>query len=281
MEHPSLKYLRKERLPTVWCPGCGIGQILNYTICAVDELQLDVRNTLWVTGSGCSGRISTYWRGDAFYTLHGRSLAFATGAKICNPQLDVIVHTGDGEVAAIGGNHLIQTARRNVDITVICVNNLVYGMTGGQVSPTTPFRAFTQTTPRGNPEEPFDLCKLVIAAGGTYVARWTTAHPRECINSIKKAIRHKGFAFVEIMSQCPTAFGRRNKMANPYELMQWLKNNSINEKTVSKIKPSELSGKFVLGEFVEKTRTIFGETMMTASKDSQHRGCRDGQTTVY
>jgi 2-oxoglutarate ferredoxin oxidoreductase subunit beta len=264
-----LKYLRKDLLPTVWCAGCGIGQIWHYTALAIEELGLEISKVLWVTGSGCSGRMSTYWKGDAFYTLHGRSLVFATGAKLGNPELTVVVHTGDGEAAAIGGNHLIHAARRNIDLTVICVNNLNYGMTGGQVSPTTPLKARTQTTPSGNMQKPFDLCELVVAAGGTYVARWTTAHPRGCIGSIKKAICHKGFAFVEIISQCPTAFGRRNRLEDPYEMMMWLKKNSVYNDRLSGVMQKELSSKFVVGEFVEKEQPVFSKNQDELKSDRE------------
>lgn len=157
-QHPALKYFRLDRpgVPHLWCPGCGIGQVWHYTVIAIEELGLDPKKVLWVGGSGCTGRMCTYWFGDYFHTLHGRPLGFATGVKLARPELKVICHMGDGETAAIGGNHLIQTARRNVEITAICINNLNYGMTGGQFSPTTPMGAITMTSPLGNIEHPFD-----------------------------------------------------------------------------------------------------------------------------
>jgi len=206
------KYLRY--LPHKFCSGCGNGIILNCFIRAIDQLDIDLDSYLCVSGIGCSSWIpSPYLNLDTFHTVHGRAIAYATGAKVFNNNLTVIVFTGDGDGAGIGGNHLIHAARRNIDITVFLVNNMIYGMTGGQVAPTTPKNAITDTTPFGNPEKPFDLCKLVEAAGGSFIARWTVFQPRKLIKIMKEAIIHKGFSFVEILSPCPTEYGRKNNLS--------------------------------------------------------------------
>jgi 2-oxoglutarate ferredoxin oxidoreductase subunit beta len=252
--HPALKYFRLDRpgKPHLWCQGCGIGQVWHYTVKAIEELGLDTNKVVWVGGSGCTGRMATYWYKDYMHTLHGRPLAFATGIKLANPELTVICHMGDGETSAIGGNHLIQTARRNVEVVTVCVNNFNYGMTGGQYSPTTPLGAITMTSPEGSFEPPFDLCKLVEVCGASYVARWTTYHYRQAINSLKKAMLKKGFSFVEIVSQCPTLYGRRNKIGDGVAMMKWLKENSVRKERAEKMSEEELKGKIIIGEFVDR-----------------------------
>jgi 2-oxoglutarate ferredoxin oxidoreductase subunit beta len=212
-KHPMLKYLKEEgpagpRLPLILCPGCGAGQVLNYTLHAVDavirEDGLRREDFVFISGVGCSSRLASHYLNfDSAWTLHGRALAVATGALLANPQLKIIVFTGDGDAAAIGGNHFIHTCRRNLDLTILCINNGLYGMTGGQVAPTTPLGRTTTTTPYGNVEDEFDLCHLAQTAGAAYVARWSTAHPHQTIKTIIKGIRKKGTAFVEILSQCP------------------------------------------------------------------------------
>ena len=262
-KHPALKYFRFDRPgnPHLWCSGCGIPQIWYYTIKAIEELKLDIDKVLWVGGSGCTGRMCTYWIGDYFHTLHGRPLGFATGAKLANPELTVICHMGDGEVAGIGGNHLIQTARRNVDLVAMVVNNFNYGMTGGQFSPTTPRGAFTMTSQLGHIEYPFDLCELTATCGATYVARWTTLQIRPLINSIKKGIQKKGFSFIEVISQCPTQYGKRNKIGNGVQMMKWFKENSIRKEKAKKMSKEELKGKFIIGEFVDIEKAEFGASL--------------------
>ena len=213
MKHPMLHYLKEsgpcgDRLPTILCPGCGSGQVLNYTLHAVDQVikedEIAKERFLFVSGIGCSSRLTTHYLNfDSAWTLHGRAPAVATGALLANPNLKAIIFTGDGDAAAIGGNHFIHVCRRNLDVTILCMNNGLYGMTGGQVAPTTLRGDRTTTTPYGNVEHPFDLCKVAEAAGATYVARWTTAHPQQTIRSIKKGIRKRGTAFIEIISQCP------------------------------------------------------------------------------
>jgi 2-oxoglutarate ferredoxin oxidoreductase subunit beta len=209
------KYIRNQ--PSAFCIGCGDGTILNCFVRAIDELEIPTEKVLCVSGIGCSAWIpSPNFNGDTLHTTHGRALAFATGAKSFNGGLTTVVFTGDGDGAGIGGNHLIHAARRNIDITTILVNNLSYAMTGGQFAPTTHHGERTVTSPYGNPESPFDTVKLVTAAGATYVARWTTNHPLELTRSIKEAIQHPGFSFIEVLSQCPTQqrrmFGMRDSV---------------------------------------------------------------------
>jgi 2-oxoglutarate ferredoxin oxidoreductase subunit beta len=237
----------------MFCPGCGCGQLLNYYIYALDELSLDLNKIVTIGGVGCMSRAPAYLNTDAIHGIHGRNLPFATGIKLAKPELTVVILMGDGGCAAIGGNHLIQAARRNLDVTVIVDNNGSYAMTGGQVSPMTPMGSTTTTTTRGNIERSFDLCKLVEAAGGTYISRWTTAHGIPLIKSIKKGITHRGFSFIEVIGQCPTQYGRYVlKLRDPVENLNWLKNNSLTVKQSEKLSEEEAKGKIIVGEFVEK-----------------------------
>ena len=253
VEHPNLKYLRKGSLPHMFCPGCACGQILNNFLYAVDELKLDMRKLVTIGGVGCTARIPAYLKIDAIHGIHGRTLGFATGVKLANPELKVVILTGDGDAAAIGGNHLIQAARRNLDVTMIIDNNGSYAMTGGQVSPVTPTGATTTTTTRGNIESPFDLCKLVEAAGATYVSRWTTAHTAQLIKSFKEGIQHKGFSFIEVVGQCPTIYGRYCLgLREPVDNLNWLRNSSVTREQAEKMKPEELKDKIIVGNFVKK-----------------------------
>jgi 2-oxoglutarate ferredoxin oxidoreductase subunit beta len=226
-EELKKKYLRKEMLPTVFCDGCGIGNILDYTIRAIEELELDLDKIVFLSGIGCSSRLPGYLNTDGLHTTHGRAIAFATGVKLANPKLNVIVFTGDGDCIGIGGNHFIHAARRNVDMTVIMVNNYTYGMTGGQVAPTTPIGGVTTTTPYGNLEFPFDVCELAKTIGASYVARWSVFYPYKPIRSLKEAIQKKGFSYVEILAPCPIQWGRRNKLRDIKTLWDWYKENTI------------------------------------------------------
>jgi 2-oxoglutarate ferredoxin oxidoreductase subunit beta len=250
--HLLSNIIRTERLPHEFCPGCAIGQIYHYAAKAVEELGINMDKVVFLSGIGCNSRGVGYVRFDSATTLHGRALAFATGIKLANPDLTVIVVTGDGDGAGIGGNHLIHAARRNIDLTVILYNNMVYASTGGQLAPTTPYGTYTSTTPYGNLEEPFDLCSLVTAAGAVYVARWTTAHPYRAISSIKKGILKKGFAFIEIVGQCPTYFGRYIlKTTDPAKCLKWLLENSVLKSSTTETRDQ---GKIVVGEFVDRER---------------------------
>ena len=210
-EHPLDSLLRTDRIPHIWCPGCGIGTAFSSCLVAMKSSGIDMKKTVMVSGIGCSGRGAGYLKLDTYHTTHGRAIPFATGMKLANPELNVIVFSGDGDLFAIGGNHFIHAARRNVDLTVVCVNNLNYGMTGGQAAATTPSMAKTTTTPRGNPEQPFNLPLLAYASGATYVARWTILHTRDLTKSIEDALTRRGFSFIEVLAPCPTGYGRRNK----------------------------------------------------------------------
>jgi 2-oxoglutarate ferredoxin oxidoreductase subunit beta len=195
---------------------------------------------------------------ECLHGVHGRTIPWATGIKLHNPELEVVIFAGDGDASAIGGGHLIHACRRNLDVVMVVVNNLTFGMTGGQMAPTTPRNVKSATTPYGNVEDPFDICKLAETAGATYVARWTTAKPKNAKNAIKEALDHKGFALVEILSQCPTNFGRRAlSTGSAIDSLQWLKDNSVSQKKAAGMSPEDLEFKFVLGKFVQKSRPIF------------------------
>jgi 2-oxoglutarate ferredoxin oxidoreductase subunit beta len=221
------KYIREAMWPSIFCTGCGIGNVLNYTLRAIDSLGLDIDKMVFCSGIGCSSRLPGYIEADGLHTTHGRAIAFATGVKLSAPELTVVVFTGDGDMAGIGGNHFIHAARRNVDMTVICVNNYNYGMTGGQVSPTTPVTGVTTTTPYGNLEEPFDLSRLAIGAGAPYVARWTVGYPYETVDAIASAIRKKGFGFVELLMPCTTGYGKENELRDTKTIWDWYRANTI------------------------------------------------------
>jgi len=243
------QYLRPG-LATAFCPGCGDGILLGLILRAIDELEMNIDDMLFVSGIGCAGWIpSPNFNADTLHALHGRTIPFATGAKMFNPKLQVLVISGDGDLADIGGNHLIHGARRNIDLTVILANNFLYGMTGGQVACTTPKGAFTMTTTEGNPYRPFDLCKLVNAAGATYVARYSVTQPFPLINSIKKALQTRGFSFIEVLSPCPTQFGRRNQLGNPTDMIESLLDRCIMKEEAEGLLPEELEGRIVTGEF--------------------------------
>jgi len=253
-DNPFIKYLREDRLPNIFCGGCGNGTVLNTFFRGMESAEIDFDSVAMTSGIGCSSRIPGYVKCDSLHTTHGRAITFATGLKIGNPDLNVVVFTGDGDAAAIGGNHLIHAARKNINLTVICVNNNIYGMTGGQISPTSPEGSFATTAPYGSIEKPFNLAELVVAAGASFVARWTTAHPLQLANSIKKALLNPGFSFVEVVSQCPTYFGRKNKIRNPVDMVKIFKENSINKRKADKMDEEKLIGKIIVGEFINKPK---------------------------
>ena len=244
------KYLVKEKLPTMWCPGCGNGIVLQSLIRAIDEMNLDLDKVVFVSGIGCSSRAVNYLNFDCMHTNHGRAIAFATGIKMANPELKVIVITGDGDCASIGGNHLIHACRRNIDLTVICMNNSNYGMTGGQYSPTTPLDSITKTSIYGSYEPPFDLCDLTKSAGATYVARAATYLPVQMKDLIKKAISHRGLSFVDCASDCPSLYGRLNRLGDAGNMMLKWKDRLITSKQAENMSQEELDGKVIWGEFV-------------------------------
>ena len=242
------KYLRQSALPHIWCPGCGHGILLASILRAIDKLQLDQKKTIIVSGIGCSSRASGYMNFNTIHTAHGRALPFATGIKLANPELNVIVITGDGDATAIGGNHFIHACRRNIDITTIIFNNSIYGMTGGQYSPLSPQGTMATTAPYGHVERPFDIAALAIAAGATYVARGTAYHAVQLTDIVAKGIENKGFSVIDGITQCPTSYGRKNKMGAAAQMMQWQKDNAVMIAAAAKMKPEELAGKFVIGE---------------------------------
>ncbi len=245
------RLLREAALPTPFCPGCGHGILLGALLRAVDESSWPMEQYLFVSGIGCAGWIpSPHIAADTLHVTHGRALPFATGAKLVNPRLRVVVIGGDGDLASIGGNHLIHAARRNIPLTVICANNETYGMTGGQVTPTTPLGARTATTLQGNRERPFDLSRLVEAAGATYVARYSVWHTRPLIRAIRRAFEHQGLAFIEVLSPCPTQAGRRNRLGNPAEMLRALQSRCVPLARARGMSPEELAGKIVIGELV-------------------------------
>jgi 2-oxoglutarate ferredoxin oxidoreductase subunit beta len=251
-----------ERIPHIWCPGCGIGTSVNCFTRALTESKADLNKIAIVSGIGCTGRVAGYLKLDSFHTTHGRAIPFATGLKLANPDLTVVVYSGDGDLFAIGGNHLIHAARRNIDIKVICVNNLLYAMTGGQMAPTTPMTAITTTSPYGCYEPPFNLPYIVEAAGATYVARWTTYHVRQLARSIKEVLNRKGFSFIEVLSPCPTLYQRRNKLGDGLQAMKFYKEhsktrNSASTAEVALGKESEI----IVGKFVDRDRPSYLATM--------------------
>lgn len=258
LQHRLEKYLRKPYV-NLFCPGCGESQAIFALLRAIDELHLDRDLVTIVCGIGCHNMIRTIVDFDIASVLHGRSLPFATGLKLANPELKVITFTGDGDGGTIGGNHLIHAARRNIDITHIFLNNFIYANTGGQVASTTPLGAYSTTSPYGNMEPPFDMCKLVASAGASYVARWTTVHMRQLINSIKEGINKKGFAFIECISPCPTVYGRYNNMRTAVEMYRWLKKICITKSRAEKMSEEELKDKIIIGKFVDIEKPEFVE----------------------
>ncbi len=264
---PFIQYLREDRLPHIFCPGCGNGTIINTFFKGMEKANIDFENIAMVSGIGCSSRIPGYVKCDSLHTTHGRSIAFATGLKVSNPDLDVVVFTGDGDCASIGGNHLIHAARRNINLTVICINNNIYGMTGGQISPTSPKGSIGSTAPYGNRDKPFNLAELVAAAGATYVARWTTAQVESAVKSIEKGLKNNGFSFIEIVSQCPTYFGRKNKMKQPVDMINHIKNSTIYINNAKGLNEYELKDKIVVGEFANKESPEFTDNIQELSKE--------------
>ena len=248
VEHTEYKYLRPtKKFPNVWCAGCGIGIVMGALIRAIDRIGLDKDDVALVSGIGCTGRMPVYMDFNTIHTTHGRALAFATGLKIAKPSMKVITIMGDGDALAIGGNHFIHAARRNIGTTAIVVNNAIYGMTGGQYSPTTPINARASTAPYGNIEPPMPICELAIAAGATYVARSTVYHAIELDRYIEQAIRKNGFSLVEAVSYCHTTYGRLNKLGSPTDMMRQLKDNSVSLSAVEKLTPEERETKIIRG----------------------------------
>ena len=246
------EYLRQNHLPHLWCPGCGNGIVMKAIVEAIMKQGLDPDKTVIVSGIGCSSRASGYMNFDTLHTAHGRAIPFATGIKLANPELNVIVITGDGDCMAIGGNHFIHGARRNVDLTVVLFNNNIYGMTGGQASPTTPLDKKATTAPYGCIDRPFDPCNLATAAGATFVARSTAFHVQHLINMISQGIANDGFSLIETLVQCPTAYGRKNKMADPAKMMMWLRDNTAMLAAWQKMDEEKKQSKIPIGVLSHK-----------------------------
>jgi 2-oxoglutarate ferredoxin oxidoreductase subunit beta len=242
------KYLRHhKKFPHVWCPGCGNGIVLGALIRAVERLGLEKDDVVFASGIGCSGRMSTYVDFNTIHTTHGRALTFATGIKLAKPSLNVIAVMGDGDATAIGGNHFIHAARRNLDLTAIIINNQIYGMTGGQASPTTPYGANSTTSSFSNIEHAFSIAELAVAAGASFVARGTVYHAVQLDKLIEKGIRNNGFSVVEVMSNCHVQFGRRNKMGDPVTMLNWFKEHAVSSENGSSMPPDSLDAKFTIG----------------------------------
>jgi len=247
------QYLRMNRLPHIWCPGCGNGIVMKAILEAVHASGIDPEKTVFVSGIGCSSRATGYLNFDTLHTTHGRALAFATGVKLAKPELNVFVITGDGDGTAIGGNHLIHAARRNIDLNVILFNNNIYGMTGGQYSPLTPQGKTATTAPYGNLERAFDICSLVKGAGATYIGRGTIFHTKQLSELVQGAIANKGFSFVEAVTICPISYGRRNKLGGAPQMIKYLKDTAVNVKAAQKLDADKLAGKFIIGELYKET----------------------------
>jgi len=241
-------YFRQDKLPHLWCPGCGNGMILAAFGRAMKSLDIDRDRTVIVSGIGCSSRSSGYLDFDTLHTTHGRALAFATGIKLAKPELNVIILAGDGDSAAIGGNHLIHAARRNIDLTLVVFNNSIYGMTGGQYSPLTPSGKKAATAPFGTMERPFNLVDLAKSAGATYIARATAYHHRLLTGLIVQGVRHKGFSLIEVVTHCPVNYGRQNKAGTPADMLRWQKEHGIPVEAVEGMAVEQMADKFLIGE---------------------------------
>jgi len=264
------KYLRPD-LTLPFCVGCGCVTVLSSFLRAVQELgHKDLSKFVFCSGIGCSAWIpSPYLEADSLHTTHGRSIPVATGVKLLRPDLNVVVFGGDGDIAGIGLSHLVHAARRNLDIMVVMVNNMIYGMTGGQVAPTTPLWAKTTTTPYGSFEYPLDVTRVVVAAGANYAARWTTAHGEQLKEAMKKAIITKGFAFIEASSPCPTAFGRRAGFKDVAEMLLWFRENSVPLEQATKMTDKELTNKIVVGEYVSREIPTLTENLYKIVKEAK------------
>jgi len=272
-KHRLMPYLREESLPTVFCEGCGCGTVLNGYAHAMDELGIRPEDLISVTGIGCSSWIpSPYLKGDTLHTTHGRAIAFATGVKVMRPDKHVVVIAGDGDLAGIGGNHLIHAARRNIGLTVFLVNNFIYGMTGGQVSPTTPTGVRTSTTPYENVEYPFDIAELVAAAGANYVARWSSYHVFPLMESMQNAMKKDGFSFIEIYTQCPTSYGRRVGWRKGEDFLNYFRDSAVRKEKADNMTEEELEGKFIIGKLVERDREEYTLSLRKLNERVQKEG---------
>jgi 2-oxoglutarate ferredoxin oxidoreductase subunit beta len=262
--NPMEDLLRMDRIPHIWCPGCGIGTVVTSFAEALKKNQEDLDKVAVVSGIGCTGRVAGYVKLDSFHSTHGRAVPYATGLKLANPEMKVVVFSGDGDLSGIGGNHLIHAARRNIDLTIICVNNFNYAMTGGQVAPTTPTGANASTAPFGNFEPAFNLPYLLESAGATYVARWTSLHFRRTTKSIQEAMNKRGLSFVEVIAPCVTLYARRNRLGDGLNLLKYYYDNSeIQHGADTKGLDISYQGKLIVGKFVDKEKPTFLDAMNT------------------
>lgn len=261
-KHVIYKYLRTtKRFPSIWCPGCGVGIFLGALLRAIDKSNYSKDQIVLVSGIGCAGRLTTYVDFNTLHTTHGRALTFATGIKLAKPELKVIVIMGDGDAVAIGGNHFIHAARRNIEITSIVINNGIYGMTGGQLSPATPLDVETISSPYGNLEPSFDICRLAEAAGSSFVARSTVYHAGHMERLIGKALQKRGFAMVEIISQCPVHYGRQVGLNSAVEMMKWQRDNAVTDDKAKALSEEELQGKIRIGVLVDREIPTYQERL--------------------
>ncbi len=260
VEHPIRKYLRMDRMPHIWCPGCGIGTFTSCFAKALSEIDFPMEKIAVIGGIGCSSRFCGYVNFDSIHTTHGRAIPFATGAKLANPELKLVVVAGDGDLAAIGGNHFIHAARRNMDVKIFFLNNFNYGMTGGQVAPTTPKTAKASTMPYGSYDPPFNVPHLAAAAGAVYVARWTILHVKRLVNSIKESMMKPGFTIVEVLTPCPTLYGRKNRLGEGLDMIKYYRDNStIDNDAKLEDLGLEFQGKIICGKFVDIDKPAYHE----------------------
>lgn len=267
--HPLEPYLRMDRIPHIWCSTCGLGTVLNSFLTAITECGIPREEIAVVSGIGCTGRAAGYVNLDSFHTTHGRALPFATGLKLANPKLKVVVISGDGDLVAIGGNHLIHAARRNMDLNVICVNNFNYAMTGGQFGPTTPETARTTTAPYGSFEHPFNIPFLADSCGATYVARWTALHVRQLTDGIKEIMTRRGFGLIEVISPCPTVYARRNRLGSGLDLLQFYRENSdVRNGADTRECDIRFQDRMIVGKFVDREKPTYQDTADTALRES-------------
>ena len=266
------KYLRHDKkFPHVWCPGCGNGIVLGALIRAIDRLGLEKDEIVLASGIGCSGRMPVYVDFNTLHTTHGRALTFATGIKLAKPSLTVITVMGDGDATAIGGNHFIHAARRNLDLNAIIINNQIYGMTGGQHSPTTPYGCYSSTSSYGHIEHAFSIAELAVTAGADFVARGTVCHAELLEELIEKALRRRGFSVVEVMSNCHIQFGRRNNMGDPITMMKWLRDHAVTMAKARKMTPDALENKFTIGILADVEKPIYTEEYEKIRKMAKRR----------
>ncbi len=257
MAYDYEKSIRPGKLPHIWCPGCGHGIVMKGLIRAMDTCGLEKNNTAVVSGIGCASRLPGYMDFNTLHTAHGRAAAFATGVKMAKPEMNVICVGGDGDGTAIGGNHFIHACRRNIDMTYVIMNNYIYGMTGGQFSPTTPTGDKASTTPYGNPDPTFDISKLAIGAGATFVARTTAFHATQIDKLIAEGIKHKGLAVIEVLDDCPTTYGRRNKFRSVVDMMKRLKDMAVPVAAAAKMTDEQLEGKVLTGVLFKEERAEY------------------------